>query len=477
MAANYIELEQAAALLGLSTDKLNDLRLSGDIHAMRDGGTWKFKMDEIERYADEIGKSLDSAEKDDDAAEDSGVDVVIDEELAEGSDISGLALDLEDDDFEVDSPTTIGKAGEQAAEDAAEESDLGLSVDTIDDESTIAEELPQQTKQEAKQKDASAPAEESDLKLTIDDDSGLPLMADSGLALDDDGDDSGVDFSSGDSSVLVGTEMNLLGDDASGDLDFEGSELGIISGVGLEDEDDLSLDDDDDDELTIGEDDEELALGEDDELVLESGSDITHGAGDTGINLTQPSDSGLNLEEEPLDLAGSSVSSLELPEDDDIIDLEDLDADPDEATQLKADEDFQLEPSVAELEDEDEEDSGSQVIALEDSEAFVEGAAGLSGAEALAEPESEDELEGALEQVEDHPVTQPALPDIAARGPLPEMPYSIWNVLSLLMIVMILSVTGMLMTDLVRNMWSWDQAYPASSSIMDVMVQAIGLDP
>jgi hypothetical protein len=444
MATKLVELQEAAALLGMSTEQLNNLRLSGGIHGIRDTGTWKFKMEELERVADERGIALTGK----------------DEPASAGDSDLALGMD-EDDEFEVDSPTTIGKPGSKPAGKSAAESDLMLS---FDEEPTVSEELPAASGK-GKPSDKT-PAPESGLKLDDDDDNNeLAFEADTVE------DGSGTEFSAGDSSVLAGTDMNLQSRGSGiSDLDFEGSDLGLVgSDVGKGSDPGLALGDDD---LTIGEDAEDLALGDDDdELVLESGSDITRGASDTGINLGSPSDSGLNLEEEPLDLAGSSVSSLELPEDEDIIDLGDLDADPDEATQLKADEDFQLEPSVAELEDESDEDSGSQVIALEDSEAFGIQAAGAAPGVARG-----DELEGALEQAEIRPVTEPALPDVAYRGPLPEMPYSIWNVLSLLLIVLILSTTGMLMTDLIRNMWSWEETYPASSSIMDSMVQMLGLD-
>ena len=105
------------------------------------------------------------------------------------------------------------------------------------------------------------------------------------------------------------------------------------------------------------------------------GSDVTLGTGDSGINLN-PSDSGLSLEEEPLELGGSGVDSLELPEDEEVISLDADAADPDQATQLKADNEFLLAPGDKA---EDESDSGSQVIALEDSEAFDQEAATMLG--------------------------------------------------------------------------------------------------
>src|SRR5690606_36717664 len=99
---------------------------------------------------------------------------------------------------------------------------------------------------------------------------------------------------------------------------------------------------------------------DDDELVLGSGagSDVTLGAGDSGINLGNPSDSGLSLEE-PLELSGGSgAESLELGEDE-MLDLD--------KSMGGSDDDFMLTPVEDGLDEES--DSGSQVIAL-DSEDF-----------------------------------------------------------------------------------------------------------
>ena len=281
MAAKYIELKQAAEQLGVSEDKLNDMRLRGDILAVRDGSSWKFKEDELHRVADDLGVTLGGA----------------DDEAGGESD---LALDVEGDEFAT-APTEIGSSEDFAA---------GLEEE--------GGEIPAE------------PASSSDVSLVPDaEGSGLNLVPDD---------------SAGD--ILAGSDVSLdssgTGGLGTGELEFEGSDLDLGSDISLDDGDELALDEDSGDEITLGKDEEELALTDDDELVLDGGSDVTGGAGDTGINLTSPSDSGLNLEEEPLELAGSSVSSLELPEDDELADLDDLDA-----TAGVADEDFQLEPSAA----------------------------------------------------------------------------------------------------------------------------------
>lgn len=444
-------------MLGVSSDELNNMRLSGEIHGVRDGSSWKFKSDELDRIADERGISPGG----DAAAEgDSALDV--------GSAISGsssdLHLDLEQEDND-DSPTAIGTAADAGARIGGEASDLQLGG-----AKGSAGGAPKNVV-----KAPAKPASASDLGFDLDSESDIRLVTD----------DSGSEVNlvaGGSDVVLSGTDVKLeSGGVGTGDLDFEGSDLNLDSDISLEGEAKPapakagaakpSASKATDSDVTVGES-EEIALDEDDELVLDGGSDAGRGAGDTGIGLASPSDSGLNLEEEPLDLAGSSVSSLELPEDEDLLDLEDLEAEP-AAAPVQADEDFQLAPSAALQED--EEDSGSQVIALEDSSAFgmpVEG--GLEGAEtALGEEAQADEITGALEEKDAVPVTLPTVQLAAAQ----DLPYSIWNVLSLLAIVVVLAVTGMLMTDLVRNMWTWDETFTASTPIMDVMVRMFGLQP
>lgn len=435
MAAKYIELQQAAKMLGVSSDELNNMRLSGEIHGVRDGSSWKFKSEELDRVAEERGISLGG-----EADKESEFDL----DLGGGDPTasSNVHLDLEADDDD-NSPTAIGTAADAGARGAGK---------------APAAAAP-------KGGDADADSE-ADIRL-IADDTGSEVNLVAG----------------GSDDVLGGTDLGLdTGGGGTGELDFEGGDLTLGSDVTFEGESKpaagkaaagkpaASADSD----LTVGDSGEDISLGEDDELVLDGGSGAG-GPGDTGIGLASPSDSGLNLEEEPLDLAGSSVSSLELPEDEDLLDLEDLESEP-SAAAAQADEDFQLAPSAALQED--EEDSGSQVIALEDSSAFgapldggLEG--GLEGAEAvLGEEAPADEISGALGE-EAAPVTMPTVQLGAAQ----DLPYSIWNVLSLLAIVVVLAITGMLMTDLVRNMWTWDETFTASTPIMDVMVRMFGLNP
>ena len=56
---------------------------------------------------------------------------------------------------------------------------------------------------------------------------------------------------------------------------------------------------------------------------------------------------------------------------------------------------------------------------------------------------------------------------LAQTAALPETPYTVWNILSLSFCSIFLILVGMMMYDLMRNMWSWEGAYEVNSSIMD----------
>jgi hypothetical protein len=196
---------------------------------------------------------------------------------------------------------------------------------------------------------------------------------------------------------------------------------------------------------------------EDDDLVLGShtGSDIN----DSGISLADPADSGLSLEQ-PLQLGG-----------DDLVDDSGM------GGQLTADDEFMLTPAV-EMGEEELDESGSQVIALDSEADFDDSAATLLGESV---PQG-----GMLEEDTSFGAAQPVGPlGAAAMGAMPgagvmpmptqmvvarEAPYSVLNVISLFFCFIFLTLTGMFMWDLLRNMWSWDAPYAVNSQIMDSII-------
>jgi hypothetical protein len=441
MAGKFVELNDAAKMIGVTPDELVEMRSRGEIFGYRDGASWKFKLEEVERVIGERGSRVGTGES--------------------------AILSANDEDFEslitgLSSKILADKAQEEAESVLVSEEELGVSTG----KSTII----------GKGKEPVEPAGESDLKLA---DEGS-VKGGSGTGSDKLLEAPGSKLSlGGESDVLGGSDLKIASGSGTGDMPMVPAK-GPGSTGGLDLGSKLSLGEDDD--LELGSSDSAL----DEEIQPKkkgsgAGSDVTLGAGDSGINLS-PTDSGLSLDEEPLDLVpgGSSVESLELPEDDEVISLEQEAADPDQATQLKADQDFQLSPAAAEA-IEDESDSGSQVIALEDSEAFDQDAAtmlksepgGPLAADAF-QPMGSDAGMG-MGAAGSMGGLAPAQP-MYVQVPVVEAPYSIWNVLSLMAIALMLSLGAMMMVDVMLNMWSFSGSSSVTTGIMDMFTSTFGLD-
>ena len=385
--AKFVPLDDAAKMLNIPPDQLVEKRANGDLHGYRDGSSWKFRMEEIERFAEENGLSVASADNDLQLSGESDLGLT---DPASSDVLSGLELD--------DGGSTNPGDG------AAADSDIGL-IPT--DDAT----------------DGTSPPSSSNIFNDSDDD----------------------------------LDLSLEGASGTGELAVDGSDFGL-GDDGL----DLSSDDD-------------LALGDDDELVLSSSSGVTLGS-DTGINLTSPSDSGLSLLDEPLDL-GSSVSSLELPEDDEIVAIDD-------DGQLQVEEEFQLEPSAGSGADDDDA-SGSQVIPLDES-SFESSGNDMFGVEDPLLMEDTSGM-GVMDTALGDPGLGPAITPSPAGTPGtsalpspvsadPYADYTATNVLVLFTIVTFLAVGGILMADLMLNMWSWSGTTPISTTLMDTVLNTIGLE-
>ncbi len=443
MAMKYVSLEEAAKMLGKSVDELVDLRSRGEIFGYRDGASWKFKVDEVHRVADEHGWILQ------------GDSAPLDSAIGSAAHLHDPPLDPEDEEsvLVTDGPakdsdsssTIIGKKDQIILE-----SDLDVT-----NAASGSDELVLTTEGS----DVNIVGSDDDLKLSITSDTGSDVEEDSGdsqsdeLILATEGSD--VHLIADEESELqlvadgVSGELPDLGDDSEPELELSApSGTGDVSSDGLELESGNLLGS----ELDL---ESELALSDDDDLVLGDveESDITMGASDTGINLTRPSDSGLSLEGDDADIS-SSISSLELPED--VVALDDMDADPDSATQLKQD-DFLLSPT-GEAADELE-DSGSQVIAIEDSSAF-DGDLGVTDAQQLVEDEG--------------PAYKPVMAPVGydAGDMVPDIKFSSFDMMLLVPSLIFMIVGTMLMVNVIRNIWSWDGMSYTGSSLMEGIISA-----
>jgi hypothetical protein len=431
MAGKFVELPEAAKMIGVSAEALVEMRSKGGIFGYRDGASWKFKVDEVERVIRERGVE------------------------ARGGD-SGI-LGSGDDEFE---NMISGLSSKILADKAQEESEPGsvlISEEELGVSSTGHSTII------GKGAESEPKASDSDLRLAGDSNKDL-LGGGSDKLIKAPGNKLDV---AGASDVLHGSDILMKSGSGTGDMPA------AKAGTGMNLDDDLVLSEDDDVGSSDSVLDEEIRPGKTGSKPGSSGkgSDVTLGAGDSGINLA-PSDSGLSLEEEPLDLGGGSgVESLELPEDEDeVVALGDDDADQDQPTQVKVDNEFLL--SASDTLDEEDSDSGSQVIALEDSASFDQDAATMLKAD-----------EGALAAESFQPIGEEGFGAAPGMGAQPvyvttavaETPYSVWNVLFLGTVAGMLALSGMMMVDVMLNMWAFNQPGSLSTGIMDAFLSMVGL--
>jgi hypothetical protein len=221
---------------------------------------------------------------------------------------------------------------------------------------------------------------------------------------------------------------------------------------------------------------------DDDDLVLGgsgTGSDVTLGA-DSGISLIDPSDSGFSLET-PVNLGPAAEESLELGEDDMVVTGEGSDKG---GAALKTDDEFLLTP-LEDTPDLSGSESGSQVIALDtdDSGSMVGESSGVSMAAMLDEDIS-------AQQPLDMGMAAPlvgasvlaAQPTALAEGAALtqtaatlEAPYTGLQIAGLAVCSVVMLLCGMMMYDLLRSMWSFEQPFAITSQLMNTILGWIGL--
>lgn len=515
MEQKFVSFEDAVEKLGISAERLHSLREEGQLRAYRDGKSWKFRTDEIQNMV-ESGVP--------DAPPPSDIGLVSPDELVEATPIKtdedDLELSLVDED-ELDSSAPSADAEKKSDEPAGEGSDLDLELglddtdavrgdkelDGLDDTVTTGSdveldlELP-----EAGPSDSILLSEE-----TLGESVGSPSTIigkdkigsdddDLELALDDDSDDDDANVSdvklappsAGASDVLSsGVAGSGVLDDLAGATggtsafkDLDEIDLAAESGPALENEkeaaagselelEDLELEGASD--AGSAADSGEIELAGDDDLILSDsgGSDLTLDSGDSGINLISPSDSGVALDDIPLEMGGSAIlSSLSLEGSDPEISLIGDDAGAgagsgdEPIAELQTDDDFQLTPLSEGAAEEG--DSSSQVIALDaDIDDFSEGAAVLDDDDFAEEDDgvvlSEDFAEAPAGELE---VGYAPAPVSAS----PETPYTVANILGLGSSALLLILAGTMMLDMMRYIWSWDETFTLNSALMEAIL-------
>lgn len=549
MEQRFLKFEDALEKLGISAERLNELREAGEVRAYRDGSSWKFRGDEIEKMASEgipqpsppsdIGLARPDELVAAEPLPDSSVELDDDLKLADDDDLS-LA------DSEVGTETTKApakekdKAKESTTAGSGDESGIELAEmdDTVTAETSDVRLAPEESsdsillsEEELGESVGNTPStiigkdelasEDADLELASDDDlqdeskdaepasAGASDVLSAGvsgsgvLEDDDDGDESTnlrafedldeleIDLEAESSRILTAEEAKqaeaAAGDPSGSELELEGaddegtdpvpveadaSEPAPTPSVGDSEELELELSD-----STAGSDIDLDSSGEDFVLAEGSGSDITLGSGDSGINLVSPSDSGVALDDIPLEMGGSAIlSSLSLGggSDPDIsLVASDVNMGSQKA-QVQEDEDFQLTP-LSEAAEEDEGDSSSQVIALDaaDEGELAGSEAGLLEGDAFAEEAGEPGLLTEDDQIDDVGLdtAYAGAPVTAAR----ESEFTIGNVLALGGCAFLTLLAVLMLSDMVRNIDSWNQPYALNSSLLDAILVKLGL--
>lgn len=501
MAQRFTSLDEAAQQLGISKDRLTELREAGKVRAYRDGASWKFRSEDIERL---VSEGIDSAEGSDiDLGSEPGDETLpagyagelkLDTEELELGDLdldgepAAKGPDVSDPNLtNVEEPTTpVGPEGTTTDDvdlviEPLEEGDDAESILLSDADFTDPLGRPPSTIIGKVELDRESDLElapsssgrggKSDVRLAEPSDdvlasdvlgSGVLDVGSSPSAKFEDLAELEIDLEAESSRILApgdvkaaqaaaqqqqkskpGSDLRL--DD---DLELAGSGAGLtgISSI------DVSANKPARGPSASSMSPMEMESAEDDDFVLGGeGSDITLSSADSGINL-RPSDSGLALDEVALSLGGSAVgSSLDLSEalaasrSGSLAGISDL----------GEVEDFQLTPLSEAPVDEEEEDS-SQIIALEEVEE--------EPAEELLGPSRFDVGLG----------TETMAAPIGVGVAAADAQFSGMVVGLLSLCFLLVMLCGMMMIDLMRNMWSWNQPFNINSGLIDGILGLLG---
>ena len=115
--------------------------------------------------------------------------------------------------------------------------------------------------------------------------------------------------------------------------------------------------------------------------------------------------------------------------------------------------------------DEESDDSGSQVIAL-DSDEFDESAATMLVADDPAGDDLMDDMGAGAISVGGPAVAAAGV--AAASGP-EEADFSVWNIVSLVMLATFMGLASWIAMDVLRNIWSWNEPYGITNSLVNML--------
>ena len=259
MAKKYLSLEEAASLLGMTTEQLMKVREQGDIRGFADRGSWKFREQDIDEFqrsrqsdsapdfpiikSDSSSSVLEEPDAEDLSSSDSDVRLFFDDSLFGDAEIQGLATSGSDVRLSGDSGPNIDE------EEPDEELDLsGWGSDAkISDSDSDVKLVGAGTQPDI---DLGATIQinsdsDSDILMVNTSDSGVSLPSDSEVNLSDSDSDVRLSAEDDDSNVVLLDEQGSEEDDMASTVMFDGTDSD--SDVKLMGSEDLLLPDEDSD--------------------------------------------------------------------------------------------------------------------------------------------------------------------------------------------------------------------------------------
>lgn len=414
MSQVYYTLEQAAEVLKIPPGEVNRMREQNQIRAFRDGSNWKFRKEDVDKTLTDLMRKQNQDEEN---------PIVEDED----DDILTFGMGADDEELPTlmaDNADSVVHSAVTEAVNTAAEPVVSLAKDTVEHVHDAVDHVHDAVAETAQNvtdhvKDSLSLAKEDD-ELSI---------------ADDEDDDLNIGLSS-DIHQLAGEPGPALEPEHDEDdlVLGGGSDLDLTGGSGL----------------TLGGENEEdslgLGLADDDELELDEDSDI--------LAIADDEEDSLGLESS---LDSDSAALHMIPDDDE---------------QESTDPSFDL----VSVDDEDEPDSSSQVISLDKADdsfsddPFGSGMSDMGDVSDFGGVNDFGPSQAPAADLTSMPAAQPA-----PTGPASyETNYGSGFLAALCIGFLLLAVSGLMLYDLVRNMWSWGEPYVLTSPIMETIAGLFG---
>ncbi|HUG20277.1 MAG TPA: helix-turn-helix domain-containing protein [Planctomycetaceae bacterium] len=465
MAKKYLNLEEAADALGISTGELNKLRERGAVRGFADQSSWKFRTEDIQNYA----KTAGSGQQDDSS-------ILSDDDEPLGESPSDIRLILDEDlslDESMADIPSVADSGEESPNFDETQIDSNLNLHNIPNASDADQTVLTPSDDDIQLLgDGAIASDDSYINLGDEevDDEGLTLASgssillggedESGVALEEH--DSGITLSPADSGISLeslDSSINIRLDQNTFSLEDDGAILGATDDSGI------SLDSDEESSIVGKKGDSgnldgtvEMDITDDDDFSLEdtafeieattgsseyelSGMGADSGDEDTSVLLLDDDDDSSAVS--PTALGAADVLS-------DAFDSETFDlADGGDFDDFGGDSDLLMEETVVGDDDDFDDMELDAFAAVDEDFEFDDAEVGDGGS--FTGPVGMGRV----------PVSQ-------------EVELGTGTFVGVLLSSIFMAVCGLMMVDLIRGMWSYQQLAPYNSALLDMIKSIFG---